>query len=128
MVNGDSHAPVGKWDAIATCYFIDTAHNILQYIEVIANLLKDGGIWINLGPLLYHFEGMQTEPSIELTLDEVQAAARSYGFVFEKEDWKESSYASCPEAMLQYEYHNAFWVARKMESARSVDLSPAGSS
>jgi hypothetical protein len=26
-----------------------------QYVEHIHNLLADGGIWINLGPLLYHY-------------------------------------------------------------------------
>ncbi|XP_068092652.1 carnosine N-methyltransferase isoform X2 [Hyperolius riggenbachi] len=37
-----------SWDCIATCFFIDTAHNILDYIETIWKILKPGGIWINL--------------------------------------------------------------------------------
>lgn len=72
----------GMWDAVVTCFFIDTAHNIIEYIETISKILKDGGVnflcysflnsfdllwlltclgsmfrqvWINLGPLLYHF-------------------------------------------------------------------------
>jgi carnosine N-methyltransferase len=48
-----------SWDCIITCYFIDTAHNIIEYTEVIWNALKPGGVWINLGPLLYHYAGMQ---------------------------------------------------------------------
>ena len=94
------------WDAVVTCFFLDTAHNIVEYIEIISKVLKDGGVsssalgiimnyllfvnqlqrssefsdfckliivkavlrlifilcvnfnqqvWINLGPLLYHF-------------------------------------------------------------------------
>ena len=27
-----------------TCFFIDTAHNIIEYIEVISRILKDGGV------------------------------------------------------------------------------------
>ena len=39
------------WDCIVTCYFIDTAHNVIAYIENISRLLKPGGYWINLGKL-----------------------------------------------------------------------------
>ncbi|KAF2568317.1 hypothetical protein F2Q68_00027823 [Brassica cretica] len=33
----------GMWDAVVTCFFIDTAHNIIEYIETISKILKDGG-------------------------------------------------------------------------------------
>ena len=45
----------GCWDAIVTCFFIDTARNCLQYLELIERLLKPGGVWINCGPLYWHF-------------------------------------------------------------------------
>jgi hypothetical protein len=32
------------WDAVVTCFFLDTAHNIVEYIEIISKLLKDGGV------------------------------------------------------------------------------------
>lgn len=44
-----------KWDVIVTCFFIDTAANILTYIRRIVKILKPNGIWVNLGPLLYHY-------------------------------------------------------------------------
>ncbi|KAK8157610.1 N2227-like protein-domain-containing protein [Phyllosticta citrichinensis] len=44
------------FDAVATVFFIDTAPNLINYIEAIRNCLKPGGVWINLGPLLWHFE------------------------------------------------------------------------
>lgn len=37
------------WDCIATCFFIDTAHNVIDYIDTIWKILKPGGIWINVG-------------------------------------------------------------------------------
>lgn len=40
------------WDCIATCFFIDTAHNVIDYVETIWNILKPGGVWINLGESL----------------------------------------------------------------------------
>ena len=43
------------WDGIVTCFFIDTAPVILDYITIIYSILKSGGIWVNNGPLLYHW-------------------------------------------------------------------------
>ena len=37
------------WDSICTVYFLDTANNIVAYIEMIYNILKPGGYWINFG-------------------------------------------------------------------------------
>jgi carnosine N-methyltransferase len=44
------------YDAVATVFFLDTAPNPIRYIETIRNCLKSGGIWTNIGPLLWHFE------------------------------------------------------------------------
>ena len=44
-----------SWDSVVTCFFIDTAHNICEYLECINKILKKGGIWVNLGPLLWHY-------------------------------------------------------------------------
>ncbi|KAL1302702.1 hypothetical protein AAFC00_003062 [Neodothiora populina] len=45
------------FDAVATCFFIDTAPNLIAYIETVLHALRAGGVWINLGPLLWHFDG-----------------------------------------------------------------------
>ncbi|MCJ1387385.1 hypothetical protein MMC18_000228 [Xylographa bjoerkii] len=52
-----------NFDAVVTVFFVDTAPNVLRYIEVIHNCLKDGGYWINLGPLLWHFEESRGPPA-----------------------------------------------------------------
>jgi carnosine N-methyltransferase len=44
------------FDAIATVFFLDTAPNIIRYLETINNCLRPGGILVNMGPLLWHFE------------------------------------------------------------------------
>lgn len=48
------------FDAVTTCFFVDTAPNIITYIETIKHCLKSGGLWVNVGPLLWHFEAAPT--------------------------------------------------------------------
>ncbi|TPX30437.1 carnosine N-methyltransferase [Synchytrium microbalum] len=104
---------LGSWNAILTCFFLDTAHNIVHYIEVISGLLAPGGIWINCGPLLYHFEGMPGEVSLELSLEEVMSVIKQYGFDIIEEKFLPSTYASNVNSMLRYQYNNSFFVAIK---------------
>ena len=63
---------INFFDSVVTCYFIDTANNIIEYIETIYNILKIGGLWINFGPLLYHYTDNINEVSIELSWNEVK--------------------------------------------------------
>ncbi|EMC92236.1 hypothetical protein BAUCODRAFT_282873 [Baudoinia panamericana UAMH 10762] len=44
------------FDAVTTCFFIDTAPNLINYIEAVKHCLRPGAVWINLGPLLWHFD------------------------------------------------------------------------
>lgn len=92
------------FEVIVTCYFIDTAKNILDYLQIMHQLLVPGGSWMNLGPLLYHFEGHPQETSIELTRDEIRKAAETVGFRFEFEEMVDSSYTQNPQSMLQTVY------------------------
>lgn len=65
---------------MATCFFIDCANNIIEFVEVIYNILKPGGIWVNLGPLLYHFSDVASENSIEPSYEDLIVIIRSVGF------------------------------------------------
>ncbi|KAG1348044.1 carnosine N-methyltransferase [Cocos nucifera] len=104
------------WDAVVTCFFLDTAHNIVEYIEIISKLLKSGGVWINLGPLLYHFADSYSpddEMSIELSLEDVKKVAFHYGFEMEIEKIIETTYTANPRSMMQNRYFAAFWTMKK---------------
>lgn len=70
-----------SWDCVASCFFIDTANNILQYLRTISRVLENGGYWVNFGPLLYHFADMRGELSIELSYEELKAAMPYYGML-----------------------------------------------
>ncbi|XP_016137358.1 carnosine N-methyltransferase-like [Sinocyclocheilus grahami] len=117
MVAGDFqevYSDPEMWDCVATCFFIDTAHNVLDYIETIWNILKPGGVWINLGPLLYHYENMANEFSIELSYEEIKAVILKYGFVLEFErESVPSTYTENDRSMLKYLYDCIFFIIRK---------------
>lgn len=115
----------GKWDSVCTSFFLDTARNPLSYLETIHSTLREGGVWINLGPLLWHFEGTGPEKkmagdefasgSIELTLEEVMDLMGKVGFVVEeRRTMPRQSYTGNARSMLTYEYECEFWVARKV--------------
>ena len=105
---------IGKWDCIVTCFFLDTAQNVLQYLRVIRGALKPGGLWINLGPLQYHFEESFSDISIELTWNEVVLAAERLQFKFERQnvldEWQ--AYAHDRLGLSRTMYRAVFSVAR----------------
>ena len=73
----ESNEHIGQWDAIVTCFFIDTvspsprlsivihlysytidkAKNIVNYLRIFHRILAPGGVWINLGSLSFAWEG-----------------------------------------------------------------------
>jgi carnosine N-methyltransferase len=132
------------FDAVATVFFIDTAPNLLQYIESVRNCLKPNGIWINVGPLLWNCaengpggrhegdtdddEACQTRhgeslggpdeqaSKLEFSEDEVLLLLERYGFVIEKHERHigEVGYIMDRRSMLQNLYRVSHWVARKV--------------
>ncbi|GAA5820698.1 hypothetical protein JCM3770_001457 [Rhodotorula araucariae] len=105
----------GSWDVCVTCFFLDTARNVVQYLETIHGLLKPGGLWINCGPTLWHFENDKEASSLELPLEDVKALARRIGFELTDERELQTCYTTNPRSLLKHEYSAAFWTARKSE-------------
>ena len=103
------------FDSIVTCYFIDTANNIIQYIETIHNILKIGGLWINFGPLLYHYTDNENEVSIELSWNEVKNIIIGFGFQFTKIEEVQTTYSANKDSMSQRIYKCIFFNAIKKE-------------
>ena len=106
---------LNKWDSIVTCFFIDTANNIIEYIETIYNIMKVNGVWINIGPLLYHYTEVESECSIELSWKEVKHIIEGFGFEIKKEEERKCTYSSTEESMLQSVYRCVFFVAVKVK-------------
>lgn len=122
------------YDAVASVFFLDTAPNLIRYLETIFYCLKPGGVLINIGPLLWHFEnqapgnqdhegdsevnlettGIADPGSFELTDDEVMALLEKVGFVVDsRETGIGAPYIQDSESMLQTVYKASSWVARK---------------
>ncbi|KAK3304854.1 N2227-like protein-domain-containing protein [Chaetomium strumarium] len=67
----------GSYDVVVTHFFIDTARNLMSYLDTITRVVKPGGYWINFGPLLYG-----SAPFVQLTLEEIVIVAEGMGFEF----------------------------------------------
>ncbi|XP_013185581.1 carnosine N-methyltransferase [Amyelois transitella] len=103
-----------EWHCVATCFFIDCAPNVIEFIERIYSILQPGGYWINLGPLLYHYSDTPTENSIEPPYDILLDIIRDIGFdILKEKTGVKTKYAQNPNSMMQHEYDSVFFVCRK---------------
>lgn len=109
-------------DILITHFFLDTARNVLSYIENIHRLLKPGGIWLNLGPLLWSYNA-----ELQLSLEEVVRLSEAVGFEFLETDPNSgpetisglnvrsihAPYGFNSRTLSENAYKAQFWVARK---------------
>lgn len=103
-----------SWDCVATSFFLDTANNVVEYIDTIHKTLKPGGLWINFGPLLYHFADIQGENSIEPSYELLKEIITSFGFFFKTESTGNNcNYTQNHDSMLSYHYKCIFFVVEK---------------
>ena len=88
-------------------------------MQVIHHALRPGGIWANLGPLLYHWAidgaatNAPTELSLELPLDDVLGLADKLGFELLEQSEGDGAYLADARALYQTSYVCARWVMRK---------------
>lgn len=102
------------WDSVCTIFFIDTAHDIVEYIRTIYTCLAPGGVWINFGPLLYHYADNQSQISIELSWEELQHVIIQIGFTLTIHPNVSTYYATDPhDTMMKVLYNCIFFTAIK---------------
>lgn len=116
-----------NWDCIVTCFFLDTAPNVFEYIQKIYDLLEPGGIWINHGPLLWHWccptfgsnecksdkIDERYNQSIELSYSEIKHFLLKLGFEFLHESNHETTYSSNPNSMMKTVYKTILFTCKK---------------
>jgi carnosine N-methyltransferase len=51
-----------QWNAVVSCFFLDAAPNMIEYIQIIHDMLAEGGVLVNFGPLLHHWSGPAMRP------------------------------------------------------------------
>jgi carnosine N-methyltransferase len=126
MVAGDFvelyNATPNHWDCIVTCFFLDTARNVFEYIEVIHRALKKGGVWINLGPLLYHYAESFDTFSIELSYDELKKVITDMGFEITKDSIQSCTYTTNKRSMIALVYKCAMFTAVKKTDNPKTDV------
>ncbi|KAJ6076774.1 hypothetical protein N7499_008755 [Penicillium canescens] len=112
----------GQYDIIVTLFFIDTARNLISYIENIHRLLRPGGRWINLGPLMYG-----TAPFVQLSLNEIVTLCTRIGFDFQETNDRvgnitipdlpvrgfEVAYGQNPRGLNKNAFQAQYWEAVK---------------
>ncbi|KAK6463453.1 putative trehalase [Scheffersomyces coipomensis] len=121
-----------NFDVLITCFFIDTANNIIDYLKTIYYSLKKDGVWINFGPLLWHFEDDENMeftdkkdangkpiPTImkglELSKDDLIELIKNMGFKFEKHESNfKTTYCGDKKSLGTYIYDCEYWVCRKV--------------
>ncbi|XP_045782776.1 carnosine N-methyltransferase isoform X3 [Maniola jurtina] len=117
------YTEMDEWHCVATCFFIDCAPNVIEFIERIYAILRPGGYWINLGPLLYHYSDMPTESSIEPPYDILLEIIKDVGFeILKEKTGVKTKYAQNPNSMMQHEYNSVFFVCRKPDLVNLIDF------
>lgn len=105
---------VREWDAVLTAFFIDTAHNIFLYIRILANILRPGGLWSNIGPLLWHYApssgGSFEAVSVELSWEELRPAIERY-FDIQELRQQDAHYTDGETSGRRKVYHCLHFVA-----------------
>ncbi|AFZ79262.1 hypothetical protein BEWA_021080 [Theileria equi strain WA] len=98
-----------EFDAVLTSFFLDTAKNVITYVRTIAKITKKGGLWANIGPLLYHYADI-SHNSIELPWDELESIISKW-FKIENLCWKDANYTSNPSSMMKTQYKCVYFEA-----------------
>lgn len=100
-----------SWGCIVTCFTLENSHSIISYIRRIGKVLKVGGVWINHGSLDFRYEDSDSEPSVEISKEELDfVIARSGLRVLRRES------LSCRPpffvtGMVQEQFESIFLVA-----------------
>ncbi|KIW99536.1 uncharacterized protein Z518_11275 [Rhinocladiella mackenziei CBS 650.93] len=128
LVEGDfTHVFSGsEWaasqDVLITHFFLDTARNVLSYVNTIRRVLKPGGVWINFGPLLWSYN-----TQLKLSLEEIVTISEAVGFDFLETNDSfgpktlghlpvrsiHAPYGFNQRALTENAYKAQFWVAQK---------------
>ena len=125
---------LGQWDGVASCFFLDTAPVVVEYLQTIHGMLREGGLLVNFGPLLWHFNCAPMRPgetpecyrsrlshldpryldSIDMTYDDIREVLHNVGFdILEQTTGHTAYYTANPRSMKKTEYSCVYFVAKK---------------
>lgn len=98
-----------------TCFFLDTAENLIEYLQAINRLSSQFNgkkKWINLGPLKYG-----TAAKIEISDEELKILVKNMGWkITDEKEPKLLGYLTDKKGLWQGYYNVTMWSAEKIES------------
>ena len=100
-----------QYDLIVTLFFIDVSKNIIELVEIMHDLLKKGGVWINLGCLDYYHSPAGN--SIDLTWDELRQVIMNYDLEIKNEVTGFVPYGVKEGSMMSNSYGTVFFTVMK---------------
>ena len=100
-----------QYDLIVTLFFIDVSKNIIELVEIMHDLLKKGGVWINLGCLDYYHS--PNHNSIDLTWDELKHVIINYDLEIKNEVTGFVPYGVKEGSMMSNSYGTVFFTVMK---------------
>jgi carnosine N-methyltransferase len=123
------------WDVVVACFFLDASPNVIEYLQVVYNMLKPGGILISFGPLHWHWTGpsmLQSDQSFseyharfdhldpkflqsyDFCWEDIKTILINIGFeMVEQKVGVPARYTADLSSMLVSEYRCVHFVARK---------------
>lgn len=97
------YAPSGlchrRFDAVLTCFFMDTLVDLAEFVGLLSCMLAPGGVWVNVGPLHFH-----DEAKLKLSWEEISGMVEKAGFEFKE------------QRMITCDYHLPWGVKMFSES------------
>lgn len=99
------------FDCVITAFSTEEAKNIINFTEIINNVLKKGGVWINLGGLsnIYSEYG-----GFDLTWEEWKHVILKSGFEIKKEEKPVLPFCQIEGHSLPYTMGTIFFTAQKI--------------
>lgn len=94
-------------NAVVTAFFLDSAPNVLEYVDAIKKVLAPGGIWINFGALNFPHD------ELTLSLNDMKKVIQT-DFEFIKDEVVLSSYGQCDKmSMTSSKLQCSFFTCKK---------------
>ena len=98
------------FDCVITLFGTGETKNIINYTETVYNVLKKGGIWINLGGLSSSYSGYG---GIDLTWEEWKHVMIKTGFEFKREETLVLPYIKFEGNSIPHTLGTVFFTAQK---------------
>ena len=107
----DYHDKKDLFDAVITAFSTDETRNIINFTETVYNVLKKGGVWINIGGLSSVFSSNEC---FNLTWDEWKHVILKSGFEIIREETPVIPFCKIEGHSLPHTVGTIFFTAKKI--------------